>query len=73
MKAITRKNITGGTSLMSIGAVFAGQEQKIDIQYVKSKYDPNGDYMPGTQEIIYVRQYSDHIPVTSADNLQNTR
>lgn len=51
-------DLTGGTSIMSVAAYIAADENKIDTQYVFSDYDESNKPINGKQEAVLVSKYS---------------
>lgn len=50
-------DVTGGTVPMSIAAFLAAREQRIETQYIASRFDPSGGRMPGTERLILIERY----------------
>jgi len=53
----TSLDITGGTTLMSVGVFSIAEEWGIDTQYIRSKYDANNKPIPKSQEGILVHRH----------------
>ncbi|MBM4429601.1 MAG: hypothetical protein FJ026_04530 [Chloroflexi bacterium] len=52
-------DITGGTTVMSVGVFSMTEERRVDSQYIRSAFDENNRPIPGSQQAILVSRYSE--------------
>ncbi|MBI3013668.1 MAG: hypothetical protein HYY65_01080 [Candidatus Tectomicrobia bacterium] len=50
-------DLTGGTAIMSVAALMAADDLRVDSQYIASEFDANNKPIPGTQRALVVTSY----------------
>lgn len=66
-KAGVALDVTGGMTVMSVGAFSVSQELQIDSQYTRSEFDGSNRPIRGTQEAIFVSCYYRLPPAVAVD------